>query len=382
MARVLNPGSGAPSLSALINIPLSPIVGLPFPSPHQGSTGLGIDSGDGRLLHAHTRGGRLYTSHTVGTDAAGAQSATPDRNGTSWYEIAAIDGAPNVAQRGVIHDSSGAALNYIWGSFMTSGQGHAAFGMTLVGATSYASAATLGRLTSDPAGTVQYPPVIYQPGQASYNLDFGNPGSLRWGDYSYTSLDPCDDMTMWTIQEYAFNPPINFAGEIGQWGVIAARLLAPPPVITGTSPAMIPLGQASVGLTLVGTGFYDPIPWPGETFCLNRLQVTVSGVTGLSIISVTYVSPTQVDLVISTAGVLSGGSGSLTLTNPDGQTASILFGVGNVPPASAGTPVPTPRTLPATGYPPAESDGGAWPLFFGGLALIGAMLAGVLRRRA
>jgi hypothetical protein len=41
-----------------------------------------------------------------------------------------------------------------------------------------------------------------QPGEDSYVKDYGQ-GSVRWGDYSATVVDPSDDLTFWTLQEYA-----------------------------------------------------------------------------------------------------------------------------------------------------------------------------------
>ena len=40
-------------------------------------------------------------------------------------------------------------------------------------------------------------PFVIQPGSINFsNID-------RWGDYSYTSLDPVDDWSFWTVQEHA-----------------------------------------------------------------------------------------------------------------------------------------------------------------------------------
>jgi hypothetical protein len=42
-------------------------------------------------------------------------------------------------------------------------------------------------------------------GEAPYYRTFGGPRN-RWGDYSATCVDPVDDTTLWTIQEYAKTP--------------------------------------------------------------------------------------------------------------------------------------------------------------------------------
>jgi hypothetical protein len=46
----------------------------------------------------------------------------------------------------------------------------------------------------------------------------------RWGDYSNTSLDPTDSLTIWTIQEYA--EPHSGANHI-VWGTRIAPISSP-----------------------------------------------------------------------------------------------------------------------------------------------------------
>jgi hypothetical protein len=54
----------------------------------------------------------------------------------------------------------------------------------------------------------------------------------RWGDYSYTSLDPMEDMTMWAVQ--------GFSNATNSWAVRVVKLIAPPPVtLASASPASI-----------------------------------------------------------------------------------------------------------------------------------------------
>ena len=55
--------------------------------------------------------------------------------------------------------------------------------------------------------------------QARYNLGSGTP--RRWGDYSQTVVDPTDNQTFWTFQEYTSAQNV--------WGVRVIQLKAPPP---------------------------------------------------------------------------------------------------------------------------------------------------------
>ena len=45
----------------------------------------------------------------------------------------------------------------------------------------------------------------------------------RWGDYSATQVDPSDDLTLWTIQEYA-RIPVGRGDQSGRWGTWWGRV--------------------------------------------------------------------------------------------------------------------------------------------------------------
>jgi hypothetical protein len=57
-----------------------------------------------------------------------------------------------------------------------------------------------GYLAAD--GRIPHSPLILNTGHGVY----APPGTTllaRWGDYSYTTLDPIDSLTFWTVQQYA-----------------------------------------------------------------------------------------------------------------------------------------------------------------------------------
>lgn len=102
---------------------------------------------------------------------------------------------------------------------MVNNYGHAVLGFS----GSASVAAPLGL----PASVPGYLSGFYA-GMASYNSSFGpikllRPGQAsltgvngRAGDYSATSLDPLDRMSLWTIQEYAIQAPSTWGTWIGQ----------------------------------------------------------------------------------------------------------------------------------------------------------------------
>lgn len=184
-------------------------------------------------------------------------------------------------------------------------------------------------------------PLLYT-ANTSFTLNTGiQPSSSvkRWGDYSYTSVDPNDDMTMWTLQEYV--------AADNRWAIRLVKLRPPPPAtITTVSPATVTSGQADVTVTVTGTassgtGFFDP----GPGFA-SRLSAAFSG-SNVKVIGVAVNSPTQVTLMLSTAGAAPG-SRTLTVTNPDGQSASLAAALTVVAPPTF-TVTPTSWQVPSAG---------------------------------
>jgi hypothetical protein len=335
LRRVTNPGSlgPAPTISANISIATPLTTRFPVLVPHLGNTGgTGgrLDALDDRLYAAVLRNGRLWTAHNIGVNNTGVAGATNNRNAARWYELQNVitPGTPSVLQSGTLFDNNAVndanQRNYWIPSLTVSGQGHVAMGTSIAGTNERINAFTTGRLAGDTLGTMRDGPGgVAFPGYTASGSAYNPPGdpggpSRRWGDYSFTSLDPLDDMTMWTIQEY--NNGTN------TYGARVAKLLAPPPAMpSGASPSSVAVGNPSANVVITGTapagqGFYDPGPnlaSPARPF--NHISATVTG--GVTVNSVAYTDPTHVTLNISTVGATAGPH-NVTITNPDGQSAT------------------------------------------------------------
>ena len=325
LRRVSNPG-GTPTLSGNISITV-PATDLPLSIPHKGNndtTNGVLDSIDDRLMSAHLRNGSLWTAHQIGVDNTGvSDGGTITRTAVRWYQLNSLDGNPGVTQSGTLFDATGTntttALNYWMGTVMVSGQGHAALGCSSAGPNDYINAVATQRLATDAHGTLQAP-VTYTASTTAYNPsgDSGPPGPRRWGDYSMTSIDPSDDMTMWTIQE--------FCSSTDSYAVRVLQIKAPPPATPAScQPATVILGATNATVTLTGTatagsGFFDP----GQGFT-SHISASVSG-TGVTVNSVTYTDPTHLTLNLSVAANATPGLRDIAVTNPDGQSsvASVL----------------------------------------------------------
>ena len=328
MRRVGTPG-GTPTISA--DIPINTPLTTTFPEnvQHLGNTGgtAGrLDALDDRLFAAHIRNQRLWTAHNIEVNASGVASGAGSRDAARWYElnVPVGVGTPTFVQSGTTFDPAATNPRYFWiPSVMVSGQGHAAFGFSSAGLNDRVNASTNGRLTGDGLGTTQAINT-YTASVTAYNPPSDPGPGRRWGDYSYTSLDPLDDMTMWTMQE--------FCDATNTYGVRAVQLIAPPPatpssVVTGeTLNTTVPQGRNNYFVTVNGTasagsGFYDPganLAPPALPF--NHVNVTINGAGAPTVNpgSITFISPTQLTIRINTLAA-SVGSYTITVTNPDGQ---------------------------------------------------------------
>lgn len=325
--RVSTPGA-TPSISAGMDITV-PTTANPISVAAQGSTNP-LDSIGTRLLAAHLRKNKntgissLWTAHGIQVNSSGVGSAVGGRDGSRWYEIRNLTTTPTLFQSGTLFDSAASNPRSFWmPSVAGSGQGHMALGCSFASVNDFTSISVAGRLSGDTLGTTQTFTVA-QAGTLAYNDLVTNP--QRWGDFSQTVVDPNDDMTMWTLQEYC-----NNSGQAG-WAVRVTQLIAPPPATpASSSSSVVTQNVASTNITITGTvvsgsGFFDPGPDTGGPGFSNHISASISG--SVTVNSITYNNPTSVTLNISTVGAPIGAK-NVTITNPDGQslTGNGLFTV-------------------------------------------------------
>ena len=332
LRRVSNPG-GTPTISAniLITVPATITPSSVVSVPALGSS-LNLSGLDARLFATRMHQGSLWTAHNLPVDSSGNANSSGGRVGSRWYQLANLTSTPTLVQSGTLFDPAGSnPRNYWIPSCAMSGQGHMALGCSVAGSSEHAEIATAGRLAGDPLGTIQ-PPTTAVTSSSTYNTGAEN-NAYRWGDFSVTTVDPADDMTFWTVQEYC--------NANNSWGVQVIKLLAPPPASPlNCSPSTVTQGMANVSVVLngssaSGTGFFDP----GAGFP-NHIAASVNG-GGVSLNSITYNNPTSVTMNLTVAANTATGTRTVTVTNPDGQSATSLSGiitiaaVGNLPPTLA-----------------------------------------------
>ena len=220
-----------------------------------------------------------------------------------------------MVQSGTLFDPAASNPRWFWiPSIAMNGQGHASLNASAAGPTHQAGVASSGRLFTDTAGQTEAFQITQSPG-GTYNVGSGMP--RRWGDYSQTVVDPADNMTFWTFQEYA--------NASNSWGVRVIKLRAPPPATPDTAtPDTVPLGACSTagdvdGTSTDGSGFFDPGPDPGGPGYPSHITASATG--GVAVNGVTYVDPTHVTLDLDTRSATSGPV-NVTITNPDGQSVT------------------------------------------------------------
>ena len=325
--RISTPG-GTPTASGSINLTVPtttfPLGGSGNAQPALGTPVTGLADLDDRLFAAMIRKNKitgvssLWTAHNIEVNTSGVANSAGNRNGSRWYQIDNLVTTPSLTQSGTLFDPAvGNPRGYWIPSIATSGQGHSVIGSSTAAANQRADCGVSGRYRSDALGT-QQSYVLATASTSAYD-QAGNPE--RWGDFSQVIVDPLDDMTIWTFQEYCTGT--------NDWGVRAIQLKAPPPAAP-VSPGTIGCGSGvgggnrSTSVTLNGTSsnsseFYDP-----GTGYTNRLAVTTTG-AGASISSLVFVNPTQMTFNVIWPTGLTGTTQTLTITNPDCQSITTTY---------------------------------------------------------
>lgn len=143
----------------------------------------------------------------------------PTRAAVQWAELTETD----VRQVGRIEDVS---RSYLYPSMAVNSENDVLIGFSVSSVSMYASAGFAVRSNSDDPGTMR-PPVIFKEGVGPYLKTKGT-GKNRWGDYSNTVVDPSDEMTFWTVQQYAEAPEGDSLQDgSGRWGTWWARIQSP-----------------------------------------------------------------------------------------------------------------------------------------------------------
>jgi len=285
----------------------------------------------------------LVVNHAVSVSSGG---------GIRWYEIQNPSGTPALAQQGTFAPDS----NYRWmGSIATDQAGDMAVGYSVSnGSSIFPSIAYTGRVSTDPAGTMQ----------AEVNLVSGTgsqtTGLSRWGDYSAVQVDPVDDCTFWYTQEYIkTNGTFNWNTRIANFKFPGCGNATPDYTVTA-APASLTVTRGSNGTstitlhslngfnsatTLSASGLpsgvtasfsTNPVTPPANGSATSTLTLTASSTatTGTATVTVTGTSgslthSTNITLTITAAATpnftIGASPASLTVTQGGNGVSSITI---------------------------------------------------------
>lgn len=213
--------SGAPVWHSPLQVPVAPYTSTGFlPDAPQLGNDNTISTSDTRLLNAVYRAGAVWAVHTV-------RGPSTVKTEVAWYQI--NPGAGAVLAQGRISDSN---RWYYYPSIGVNKDNVAAVGFSGSSTTEYAGG--YYTIIQPSSGTAE-PVALLKAGEAPYWKALGGTEN-RWGDFSATVIDPTDDVTFWTIQEYAQTPdPVTGASRWGTWWgkFHPSDQNAPPPAIGG-----------------------------------------------------------------------------------------------------------------------------------------------------
>jgi len=185
-------------------------------APQSGTTQL-VAAGDRRTLNAVWRNGSLYISTTIIPNAgidAGQTTA-------HWWRLNTTPGIGSIAtadQGNAGAEDLGTDTYTFYPSVAVDNCDDMAIGFAASNTLFFPGAYYTGRLSTDPAGTLQSTGTLMA-GTDYYYRAFGGPRN-RWGDYSGIALDPADGATFWVYNEYAMMRGTvlsSLPGEDGRW---------------------------------------------------------------------------------------------------------------------------------------------------------------------
>lgn len=172
----------------------------------QSGVGDKLDVGDDRMLTAIYRDGTLHCCHAVMLPFGGATHSA-----IQWWEVPVATWAASI---GIVAD---AGAFYAYPSMAVNGQGDKLIGYAAFSASTHPSGAYLVVFADGSRATG-----VFAAGQNTY-VKRGN-NKNRWGDYSATQIDPRDDRSFFTVQEYAAAQKNTWATRIAHVTTVSGQV--------------------------------------------------------------------------------------------------------------------------------------------------------------
>ena len=338
---------------------------LPQSAPNSGASSCGatpcvIETQDAQIRSAPVyRGGFIHYTQTIGLPSSGLA-----HTGVQWTKLDTPSGS--FADGGRIEDATANSSNggkwYAYPHIAVNSVGDFMVGYSQFSSAQHPSSGYSVHLAGDVAGTVR-DPVIYKVGADYYHKDFGS-GRNRWGDFSQAQVDPSDDRSLWTVQEYGETRVSTNDGGTGangsRWSTYWANVAGPVPTVTiATGPSQ---SEGNSGLTPftfavnLSTGYSLPVTVncqtsdgtatvAGNDYQASAGSITIPAGATSGTVTVNVVGDTNVEanetftltLTSATNAVIGSPSTSTgTIVNDDTYTITATAGAnGSISPSGA-----------------------------------------------
>ena len=262
----------------------------------QAGTTTTVDTADLRSSDSVFRNGRLWFAHSGGLPVGAV-----DRTAVFWYQVDPTAMPTPIVQSGVF--DGGAGVHHFFPSITANSANDALIGFSRSDATKFVEAVTAGRFGTDAPGTMMLPSVL-KAGEGCYVKTFGKMLN-RWGDYSATSVDPTDDLTFWTVQEYAATPSpatscADGSGRWGTWWGTTTAVSTTMSTTTTTSTTQPPMTTTSSSTTSTSTSTTTTTRPPTTTTSTTFTTSSTSSTTTTSTTSTSTRSTTTTTSLTTT----------------------------------------------------------------------------------
>src|SRR5262245_5726341 len=239
-----NPGNSTFGVGAN-HTPNALITVDPFVDAQTAANGFSIVPQQGTANRIQTLGDKIMTpvvyQNRAGTESLWADSTVcQDFNctqptGIRWYQFDVTGGNfPATPVQQQTWTNAGDGLYRFMPSISVDNAGNAAIGYSTSSSTSFPGIRYAGRLASDPPGNL---------GQGEAHM-FDGTGSQtngsRWGDYSYLSIDPSDNMSFWHVNEYLAANGASWHQRIGKFNFVGGGQSPTPTAAPSATPTSTP----------------------------------------------------------------------------------------------------------------------------------------------
>ncbi len=285
-----------------------------------GTTPCAIERNDDNVRTSPVyRGGSIWFAQAVGLP-----SATATHVASQWTQITTPSGAFVVGGR--LQDTLATVTNgrphYGNPSIAVNSNGDFILGFTRFGSSQHPGAGYAIHLASDGVGTLR-DSVIYKAGDDYYHKTFStNTGRNRWGDFSTSQVDPSDDVTLWTVQEYAKTRTSTDDGVSGsngsRWGTWWAG------VTPSSTPTFAIVASAGANGAISPSGTVSVTQGANQSFtitpvaCYHVADVLVDGASVGAVTSYTFTNVQAAHTISVTFAVT-----SYTITASAGANGAI-----------------------------------------------------------